>query len=193
MEVVEVEEHITGLIIFLLVRVKALVIQLEVEVEVDLDGTIQMYLAELDREAALHGFIVLVLFMRPEEMLDHQHMIFTVELVEAEAIMEGTLEAMELVELAHIQTVVVAVAVLVERGATAVTAARRAVTTIQAPAVAEVAQELTAAVMLVIYTTAAAEEIIGLGMAEEEEVLEAEAEMDLLAVAAVVVEIAEPP
>lgn len=42
-EVAEVAERITGSIIFLLVRVKVLVIQLEVAVEVDLDGTTLMF------------------------------------------------------------------------------------------------------------------------------------------------------
>jgi hypothetical protein len=40
---VAVAARITGLIIFLLVRVKVLVIQLEVAVEVDLDGTTLMF------------------------------------------------------------------------------------------------------------------------------------------------------
>ena len=153
--------RITGLIIFLLVRVKVLVIQLEVAVEVGLDGTIQIYLAELDQEAALHGFIVLVLFMRLVVMLDHQIMIFTQEQEEAEDLTEVMLAVMELVELAHIATVAEAEAAAAALGETVVAVAHQAVTTIQARAVAEVAQELMAAVMLEVYMMEVEAEIIG--------------------------------
>jgi hypothetical protein len=191
-EVVEVEEHITGLIIFLLVRVKALVTQLELEVEVDLDGTIQIYLAELDREAALHGFIVLVLFMHLVVMLDHQIMIFTQEQGEAEDLTEVMLAVMEPVELAHIATVVEGAVVLVELGATAAAAAHRAVTIIRELEAAVVAEELMEAVMPEVYMMEVLAEIIGWGMAAAAAALEVAAEMDLLAVAVAVAEIAEP-
>jgi hypothetical protein len=162
MEVEVVEEaHITGLIIFLLVRVKALVTQLELEVEVVLDGTTQMYLAEPDLEVGLHGFIVLVLFMRLVAMLDHQHMIFTEAQAVAVVPMEVTPEAMALAELALIQTAEEEAVVLVELGATAVTAVHQAAITFQAREVAAVAQELMAAVMLEVYMMEVEAEIIG--------------------------------
>jgi hypothetical protein len=162
MVVAEAEaEHIIGLTIFLLVRVKALVIQLEAAVAEDLDGMTQTYLAELDREAELHGFIALVLFMHLAVMLDRQHMIFTQEQEEAEDLTEVMLAVMELVELAHTQTVAVAAVDLVELGVTAVTAVHQAAITFQAPAGAAVAQEPMEAVMREVYTTEVVEEIIG--------------------------------
>jgi hypothetical protein len=152
---VAVEERTTGLIIFLLVRVKALVIQLEVAVAVDLDGTIQIYLVELDQEAALHGFIVLALFTHLVVMLDHQIMIFILEQEEAEDITEVMLAVMELAELAHIVTVAEAEVVAEALGETEVAVAHQAVTTIQVQEVAEVAEELMATAMLEVYMEAA--------------------------------------
>ena len=159
--VVEVEARTTGLTILQCLRDSLLVIQLEVAVEAGLDGTIQIYLAEPDLEAELHGFIVLVLFMHLVVMLDHQIMIFTLEQEEAEDITEVMLAVMELAELAHIVTVAEAEVVAEALGETEVAVAHQAVTTIQVQEVAEVAEELMAAAMLEVYMTEALAEIIG--------------------------------
>jgi len=130
--------------------------------------------------------------MRPEEMLDHQHMIFMREPVAVVDPMEVMPEVTAAVGQVPIQTAVAVVVDLEERGVTAETAAPRSAIIGLVQAVAEAVEALREAVTAEVYMTEVLAEIIGWDTAVAAAVLEAAVDPVRLAVAVAVAEIAEP-
>lgn len=130
--------------------------------------------------------------MRPEEMLDHQHMIFMREPVAVVDPMEVMPEVTAAVGQVPIQTAVAVVVDLEERGVTAETAAPRSAIIGLVQAVAEAVEALREAVTAEVYMTEVLAEIIGWDTAVAAAVLEAAVDPVRLAVEVAVAEIAEP-